>query len=85
MENAKFLNLNKHDFLKGLLVAVITAVLTTLLQIVESGGVMLSAESLQITAKIALTTAIGYLLKNMLTNSEGKPLSTEPKKEESEG
>jgi len=55
-------NLNTADFLKGILMAVISAVLTAVYTGFQSGAVDWNS-----TWKLALTTAIAYLLKNFFT------------------
>jgi hypothetical protein len=55
MKNSKFLKLNAFDLVKGLVVAVITAV---------------------------LTADIGYMLKNLSTNSGGGLFMSENKNEQ---
>ena len=67
MKNSKAFLLNKFDFLKGLIVAVITAVLTALYQALSTG---VNIDWRQVLT-IALTCAIGYLLKQFGTKSDG--------------
>ncbi len=71
-----FLKLNASDLLKGLLVAVLTALLTGLYQLVQA-----NSELNWITMKPVVLAAVGaglsYLIKNLFTNSEGTVLKTE--------
>jgi hypothetical protein len=67
--NSTFLNLNVNDFIKGLAVAVLTSVLTIVYNTLQTGSLAFDWTSIATTA---LTAAIAYLMKNLLTNSEGK-------------
>lgn len=74
---SKYLRLNRRDFIKGLIVTVICAFITGLYQLIASGG-----ELNWITLKPVIIAAVGagvsYLTKNLLTNSEGNFISSEP-------
>jgi hypothetical protein len=75
--NSKFFNLNLNDLGKGSLMAAGTAILVVL-------EPMLAVNKLPdlVTLKAAgisgLAAGIFYLLKNLVTNSRGKMLKTEP-------
>jgi accessory gene regulator protein AgrB len=71
--------LNWLDFGKGLIVAVITAILTFLYEQVVQGGVALDLALLQQVGSVALAALLAYVLKNLFTNSQGKFLKAEPK------
>ena len=70
---SNFGKLNLFDLGKGLIVAVIGAVLTAVLAIVQSGTLPTLAD-LQKIGIVALTVGISYLLKNLFTNGDGQPL-----------
>ena len=70
-----FLNLNWKDFVKGLLVAVLTAVITYLYGVIGTGD--FTAIDWKMVGSTALIAALAYLSKNLFTNSEGEPLKTE--------
>ena len=70
--NSLFLKLNINDFTKGLILAVITAILGALYQLLQTKGFAISGIDIQEILKLALTAFIGYLSKNLLTNSSGK-------------
>lgn len=74
MYNSKFFTWNLLDFIKGLITAVFSAVLTVAYQ-------MITVRNLNYheIGFVALTSAVGYLLKNLTSNSDGLPLSTEIK------
>lgn len=72
---SNFLNLNFKDISKGLLTAVIVAVLTYLYEVIQTGD--FTAIDWKLVGSTALIAAVGYLFKNLVTNSEGTPLKTE--------
>ena len=74
---SNFLNLNLTDLTKGLVVAVLTAVITYLYEALQSGD--FTSFDWKVVGTTALIAAIGYLSKNLLTNSEGQVLSPEDK------
>lgn len=67
--NSTLFNLNTQDFIKGLVVAVASSVVTILYSTLESGSLSFDWKQIGI---VALTSAIGYLMKNLFTNQEGK-------------
>ena len=77
MTNSTFLNLNKHDFLKGLIVAVITAILTVVYNMLQNG----QSIDWQLVGTTGATAMIGYLLKNLSSNSDGAIAKKEIKKD----
>lgn len=67
-----FLKLNKNDFIKGLVVAVLSAVLTLVLKLLDANGLMVTSADLQTIGTVALTAAVSYLIKNLGTDDQGK-------------
>jgi putative exporter of polyketide antibiotics len=67
--NSTFLNLNSTDFLKGLIMAVLSTVITVVYQTVEAGSLVFDWKAI---GTMALTTAIAYIMKNLFTNSTGQ-------------
>jgi hypothetical protein len=67
--NSTFLNLNTTDFIKGLIMAVLSTVITIVYQTVEAGSLVFDWKSI---GTMALTTALAYIMKNLFTNSAGK-------------
>lgn len=67
--NSTFLNLNSSDFLKGLIMAVLSTVITVVYQTVEAGSLTFDWKAI---GTMALTTALAYIMKNFFTNSTGK-------------
>jgi hypothetical protein len=74
---SKFLTLDIKDIAKGLFIAFLTAVLTGILKILETGS-----EFNWITIKPVIIAgacaAISYIIKNLLTNSDGELFTKEP-------
>jgi hypothetical protein len=67
--NSSFFKLNLVDFTKGLLIAVLTSIITLLYSSIEVGTLTFDWKLIGTTA---LTSALAYIMKNFLTNSEGK-------------
>jgi len=78
--NSKFLRLNATDFFKGFILALLTALVTGLYELIQSGWALTFD---WVTFKpIVMTTvaaALSYLIKNLLTNSGGEVLQLERK------
>jgi len=70
MNKSLFLKLNQADFLKSGIVVVIVAVLAFVQTLLESKGFNISAADLSQLVQIALTAGVGYLAKNLLSNSD---------------
>lgn len=71
-----FFNLNSTDFIKGLVMAVLSTVITVVYQTVEAGSLTFDWKSI---GTMALTTALAYIMKNLFTNSTGKLFAKEQK------
>jgi VIT1/CCC1 family predicted Fe2+/Mn2+ transporter len=67
---SNFLNLNVDDLVKGFIVAFLSTALTGVVSTLDSGVLPTLAE-LKTAAIVGLTAGISYLLKNLLTNSQG--------------
>jgi hypothetical protein len=74
--NSTFLTLNNNDFLKGLIMAVLSTVITVVYQTVEAGSLVFDWKAI---GTMALTTALAYIMKNLFTNSTGKLFAKEQK------
>ena len=66
--------LNKTDFLKGLIIAVLTAVITVAYNTVQTGTLSFDWKAISTAAASA---ALAYIMKNLLTNSEDEFLKNE--------
>jgi len=69
---SKLFTLRRNDYVRGLVVAVLSAVLTWLLQVLEVPGFDFASISLSECLRIALVAAIAYLAKNFATDDNGK-------------
>ena len=72
--NSTFFSLNTNDFLKGLVMAVLTSVITVVYQTVEAGSLVFDWKAI---GTLALTSALAYIMKNLFTNSTGKLFAKE--------
>lgn len=63
-----FGSVNVQDFFKGLVVAVLTAIVTVLYNTIEQGAIVFNVKQLLVTS---LSAALAYIIKNYLTNEEG--------------
>jgi len=73
---SSFFKINLLDFVKGLILAVLTSVVTIIQTTLENSSLTFAWKLIGITA---ISSAIGYLIKNLLTNSEGQFLKKEVK------
>jgi len=69
-----FLSLNSKDFLKGLVMAVLTAVISIVYTSVQAGSLEFDWKTIGLTA---LSSALAYIMKNLFTNSSGEMLKKE--------
>jgi uncharacterized membrane-anchored protein len=69
---SKLFRLNKTDFLKGLLMVVITAFVTGLYELLQSGAFAFDWVTFKPIVMAAVAAGLSYLIKNFLTNSQGK-------------
>lgn len=76
MKQSKFLTLNFKDILKGIIVAIFSAVITYLYTVIQTGD-PLTIETFKKVGMVALAALLGYLSKNFFTNSSNKPLTKE--------
>jgi hypothetical protein len=74
--NSTFFNLNGADFIKGLLMAVLSSVITVVYQTIEAGSLVFDWKAI---GTIALTSGLAYIMKNLFTNSTGKLFAKESK------
>lgn len=69
-----FLNLNSTDYLKGLLIAVLSAVVTFLYTCIQAGDLVIDWKAIGMAA---LSAALAYITKNLLTNSKDELMKKE--------
>lgn len=77
MNTSPFLKLNLRDLVNGLVVAFLTAGLTNLIQTLDSGKLP-TLEEVKAGALAGLVASLAYLLKNLVTNSQGEMATKEP-------
>ena len=66
------LKLDSKDFIRGLVVAVLTAVLTWLLDAMNVATFNFADLSLYEAVRIGVVAGVAYLIKNLATDTEGK-------------
>lgn len=76
--NSKFLTLNWKDFLRGLLIAFLTAVITGIINILDAGAVF-TWVTLRPVLIAGVSAALSYLLKCLATNSQDQMFKREPR------
>ena len=69
-----FYNLNIQDLAKGLILTILTSVVTIVYNTVSAGSLTFDWQAIGLTA---LTSGLAYLMKNFLTNSKGEFLGKE--------
>ena len=77
MNTSPFGKLNLRDLLNGIVVAFLTAALTGLIQVLDAGGLP-TADQLIVAGKSGLIASLAYLLKNLVSNSQGEMATKEP-------
>jgi hypothetical protein len=73
---SNFLTLNTRDIVKALILTFITALLTGIYQLLQA-GTLLTWDALKPVVISSIAAVVGYLIKNVLTNSNDEFLSTE--------
>lgn len=71
---SKLFTLNVRDFLRGLVVAILASVFAWVLQVLNAPGFDWATINWAELARIALSSCIGYLMKNYISNSRGEVL-----------
>ena len=77
MQLAKFGTITGSDFLKGLIVSVLTTASASLYNILQTGALPTLAQLKQV-GFVAFFAGISYLIKNMATNSQDQLFKAEP-------
>ena len=70
-----YLKLTPHDFVKGLIVSVLSSVMTIMYQTIQGGTLVFDWKAI---GTVAIMSAMGYILKNLVTNSNDEFLKREP-------
>ena len=77
--NSSLFTLNSKDWIKGLVIAVLTAIITVVYNTIQTGALVLDWKAISIAG---ISAALAYITKNLLTNSNDQLLTKEPVKEE---
>lgn len=78
MKKSEFLTLQQKDFIKGLIMSVLTSIVTGLYMIIKNGGLPTMNDYRNI-GLAAASVFLSYILKNFLTNSQDQFIKSEPK------
>ncbi len=73
MKSSMF-RLNTRDFIKGIVVVIMTAALTLFVQLLQTKGFDLTGADWQQIGTVAVTAAIGYLMKNLVSDENDQVL-----------
>lgn len=76
--NAQIMKLGWKDAGKGFIMAIITAILTGVYTSVQAGQIPTTFAQFQPMLMTGATAGIGYLIKNLATNSKDEFLKAEP-------
>ena len=74
---SKFLTLDWKDFSRGLLIAFLTAVISGIIGLLDTGAVFTWA-TLKPVLIAGISAALSYLLKCLMTNSQDQLFKREP-------
>ena len=74
---SKFLNLDLKDFLRGLLIAFLTALISGVIEMLDT-GVVITWLTIKPVLVAGLSAALAYLLKCLMTNSQDVMFKREP-------
>jgi hypothetical protein len=74
---SKFLQLNAKDFFRGLLIAILTAIITGLIDILDNGAIF-TWVTMKPVLIAGISAALSYLLKCLATNSQDQMFKREP-------
>ncbi|MCK9220272.1 MAG: hypothetical protein M0P47_09520 [Bacteroidales bacterium] len=76
---SNFVNLNWIDLLKGLVVAILGAIITAVYEAVQSGTITFTWVFWQPILFTGIAAGLAYLIKNFFTNSSNIPFTKEGK------
>jgi hypothetical protein len=75
---SKYLTLNARDFFRGLLIAVLTAIIVGIINILD-GGAVFTWVTVKPVLIAGVSAALSYMLKCLVTNSQDQMFKREPK------
>lgn len=73
---SRFMTLNARDFIKAIIMAFISGILTGIYKLLQSGTIF-SWTSLKLIAISGVSAVIAYLIKNFFTNSKDEFMTKE--------
>jgi hypothetical protein len=73
---SKFLRLNRHDFINGIIIAIFCTFITGFYQLIANGGAI-NWQTIKPVVIAAIGSGVAYLTKNLLTNSKGQLMKGE--------
>ncbi len=73
---SKFLTLDKHDFIEGLLIVILCTFITGFYQLIANDGVI-NWETVKPVVIAAIGAGVSYLTKSLLSNSKGRFMRSE--------
>jgi hypothetical protein len=74
---SKYLTLNWKDFVRGLLIAFLTSILTGIINILDTGAIF-TWITIKPVLIAGISAALSYLLKCLATNSQDQMFKREP-------
>ena len=74
---SKYLTLNAKDFIRGLLIAILTAIITGVINILDNGAIF-TWVTIKPVLIAGISAALSYLLKCLATNSQDQMFKREP-------
>ena len=77
---SKYLTLNVKDFIRGLLIAMLTAIITGVINILDAGAVF-TWVTIEPVLIAGVSAALSYLLKCLMTNSQDQMFKREPSRD----
>lgn len=78
MKNAPFLSISPRDLFKGFILATLTAIITSLYAIINTGTFPTDWATWKTVLLVGIGAGLSYLIKNFFTSSEDKFLKKEP-------
>lgn len=73
-----FFSLNGKDLFKGLIIAIIGALITGLYELFQAGPFVFDWVTFKPIVFTAVAAGLSYLIKNLFQNSEGEVFTKEP-------
>jgi hypothetical protein len=75
MKLSNYLSLNTIDYIKGLVVAILSSIATVIYNSVQANELTFNWTQIKM---VAMCSALSYICKNLMTNSQNQMLKPEP-------